>query len=345
MNSQAAADIVELSIKEDPETLQKISILKLFIILGILFTLPLGILSLFQDNIILSFSLLFISALLLVNYYFIFNSKMYTFASTLLVYLFFFLFLYLVYSGGVENTGSLWIYIFPGLALFLHGLKHGLIDISVFLFIITLMFFLNNGSYLEASYTDEYKIRLILIFAMITLFTSLYEYSSTNSFKKMRLLTNKLIDVGKEDQLSKLTNKRSIYEEVELLFHYAKENKQTLVVMLCDIDYLHDINGRYGSDVREMDIKEISQEIQNSIKNSDAVAWWSGEEFIVLFPQTNLSDAHKYSIALKKRIKNLKIIHDRKPIQVTLTTGASNIENANSVYSAVRQADSKMYNA
>ena len=115
--------------------------------------------------------------------------------------------------------------------------------------------------------------------------------------------------------------------------------------MLCDIDYLHDINGRYGSDVREMVIKEISQEIQNSIKNSDAVAWWSGEEFIVLFPQTNLSDAHKYSIALKKRIKNLKIIHDRKPIQVTLTTGASNIENANSVYSAVRQADSKMYNA
>ena len=332
------------SVEEDPEALRKIYILKLFVMLGILFTLPLAVLSLFEDNTILSLSLLSISALLSINYYLMVNKQTYSLGSHVIVYLFFFLFIYLVYSGGVADTGSLWIYTFPALALFLHGLKHGLIDICVFLFLITLMFYLNNGSYLEAIYTDEYKIRVILIFTVITLLTSLYEYSSTHSFENMRVLTKKLIAIAKEDQLTELAGKRGIYEEVELLFHYAKENNESLVIMLCDIDYLHDIKGRYGSEVGDMVIKEIYQEIQNSIKNSDSVAKWSGEEFIILLPEMKLSDAHKYSRALEKRIENLKIIHDRKPIQVSLTTGASDIENVQSVYSAVRQADNKMYN-
>ena len=261
-----------------------------------------------------------------------------------MVYQFFVLFLYLVYSGGVVHTGSLWIFTFPALALFLHGLKHGLIDIGVFFLIITLMFSLNDGTYLEANYTDEYKIRLLLIFAVVTLLTSLYEYSSIYSFKQMRALTKKLIDIAKEEQLSELSDKRGIYEEMELLFYYAKEHNESLVIMLCDIDYLHDIRGRYGDDVGEMVITEISQEMQNSIKNSDTVAKWSGEEFIILLPKMKLSDAYKYATALEKRIKNLRIMHDRKLIQVSLTTGASDIENIKSIYSAVRQADNKMYN-
>jgi diguanylate cyclase (GGDEF)-like protein len=211
--------------------------------------------------------------------------------------------------------------------------------------LLSLMFYVNNGSFLEAVYTDEYKIRLILSFAVVTLLTSLYEHSSIKSFAQMRLLTKKLIDVAKEEQLTELASKRGIYEEMELLFDYAKEHNQTLIVMICDIDYLHDIHGRYGDTVGEMVIKEISQEIQNSIKNSDTVARWSGEEFIILFPQMELLDVHKYSTALEKRIKNLKIMHDRKPIQVSLTTGTSDIENVKSVYTAIRQADNKMYKA
>ena len=345
MNSDKSADSVVSSIDEDPEALRRISILKLFGGIGILFTLPFAVLSLFEDNYLLSLILLLIVALLSINHYLITNKETYVFGSHIIVYIFFFLFLYLVYSGGVGNTGSLWIYVFPAVALSLHGLKYGLVDIFIFIIFLSLMFFINNGSYLEAMHTDDYKIRLLLSFSVVTLLTSLYEYSNIKSFSKMRILTKKLIDVAKKEQLTELASKRGIYEEMELLFHYAKEHNETLVVMLCDIDYLQDIYGRYGHAVGEMVIKEISQEIHNSIKNSDSVARWSGEEFIILFPQTELSDVYKYSSALEKRIKNLKIIHDRQLIQVSLTIGVSDIENVKSVYSAVRQAENKMYKA
>ena len=344
MNSDKSTDSVVSSIDEDPEALRRISILKLFGGIGILFTLPFGVLSLFEDNYLLSLLLLLIAALLSINHYLIVNKETYVFGSHIIVYIFFFLFLYLVYSGGVGNTGSLWIYVFPAVALFLHGLKYGLVDIAIFIILLSLMFFISNGSYLEAMYTDDYKIRLLLSFSVVTLLTSLYEHSSIKSFAKMRILTKKLIDVAKEDQLTELASKRGIYEEMELLFHYAKEHDEELSIMLCDIDYLQDIYGRYGHAVGDMVIKEIEKEIHNSIKNSVAIAKWSGEEFIILFPKTELMDAYKYSTALEKRIKNLKIIHDRQLIQVSLTTGVSDIENVKSVYSAVRQADNKMYN-
>ena len=344
MNSYRPTWTSVASIEEDPEVLGKIFILKLFVMLGMLFSLPFGVLSLFQDNYILSLFLLSTSAILTINYYLIVNKQTYTLSAHIMVYLFLVLYIYLVYSGGVEDTGSLWIYVFPSLALFLHGLKHGLIDIAIFIILLSLMFLIDNGSYLEGSYSDEYKIRLLLSFLMVTLLSSLYEYSSTKSLAQMRVLTEKLIGVAKQEQLLELTKRRGIYAEMEVLFTYAKENNEALSIILCDIDYLHDINGRYGTDVGDMVIKEIEEEIQKSINNSATVAKWSGEEFLILLPKTEFSDAHKFSLALEQRIKNLKIIHDRKPIQVSITTGVSDIENTKSIYSAVRQADNKMYN-
>jgi diguanylate cyclase (GGDEF)-like protein len=253
------------------------------------------------------------------------------------------LFLYLVYSGGIENTGSLWIYAFPSLTLFLHGLKRGLIDIAIFVILLTFMFVGIDDSLLATSYSSEYKLRLIFSFLVVTFLSSLYEYSSTKSFEEMHLLTEKLINVAKQDQLTDLANRRGIHEEMEHLYQEAKENNHPLCVMLCDIDFLHDINDRYGHEVGDMVIKEVAEEIQKSINNSHTVARWSGEEFLILLPETKLEDARHFATALEQRIENLVINCDRKPIRVTLSTGISDIKSVNSIYSAIRHADNEMY--
>jgi len=283
------------------------------------------------------------AVLLGMNYVFAIRKGHYNMGSHIIVYVFLLLFIYLVYSGGIENTGSLWIYAFPALALFLHGLKHGLVDIGIFVFILSLMFLVNSDAYLAASYSAEHKSRLILSFLIVTFLSSLYEYSSTKSFEEMRRLTEKLIYTAKQDQLAELTHKRGIHEEMEALYHHAKEHDEPLSIMLCDIDYLHDINGRYGKDVGDMVIREVANEIQHSIKNSHSLARWSGEEFLILLPQTHINDAYNFADALTRRIKNLNVMHDRNKIQVSLTMGVSDTKSANSIYAAIRQADNRMY--
>jgi len=328
---------------ESPECLRKMFIIKLFGVVGLLFTLPFGLASLFNGNHSLAFILILISILLISNYFLISRKSYYKLAANIIVYIFLVLFLYLVYSGGVANTGALWIYAFPALALFLHGLKKGLFDIAIFVMLLTLMFIGLEDGFLEASYTSEYKIRLIFSFLVVTFLSSLYEYSNSKSFTEMGILAEKLINVAKQDQLTELANRRGIHDEMQELYQEAKESNEHLCVMLCDIDFLHDINDGYGHEVGDMVIKEVANEIQNSINNTHTVARWSGEEFLILLPQTKLQDTYKFARALEKRIENLVISYDREQIQVSLSIGVSDIEKVNSIYSAVRRADNEMY--
>ena len=326
-----------------PECLRKIFTIKLFGVIGMLVTLPFSVLSFLNSQHILSLVLFAITVILLLNYFLVSKKAYYGLGANIIVYIFLILFLYLVYTGGVANTGSLWIYAFPALALFLHGLKRGLIDIAIFIILLTLMFIGFDNSFLEASYSDEYKSRLIFSFLVVTFLSSLYEYSNDKTFDEMNILTEKLINTAKQDQLTELANRRGIYEEMESLYEHAKKNNEELCVMLCDINFLHDINKSYGHEVGDLVIKEVAKEIQNSIKNTHTLARWSGEEFLILLPQTKLEDAHKFAAALEKRIENLNINYDRKHIKVTVSTGISNVEGVNSIYSAVRLADNEMY--
>ncbi|WP_309500265.1 diguanylate cyclase domain-containing protein [Sulfurovum sp.] len=329
--------------ENDPEFLRKLFTIKLFGSLGIVFTSSCAALSFLTANNQLSSILILTAVFLSINYYFVIRKAYYNLGSHIIVYVFFLLLIYLVHSGGIGNTGSLWIYTFPALALFLHGLKHGLIDIVIFVFILSVMFLVNNDQYLTTSYSDEYKLRLILSFLMVAFLSSLYEHSITKSFKEMRKLTEKLIAAAKQDQLTEFINKRGIHEEIGELQRHAQEHDEALSVMLCDIDYLHDINERYGPKIGDMLIEEIAAEIQKSINNTQAIARWTGEEFLILLPQTKIEDAYKFAGALDKRIKNLAIMYERSKIQVSLSIGISDIENGGSIYSSIRHADSQMY--
>jgi len=328
---------------KNPKLARKIYLIKLFGIIGILVTLPFGLLSMYYGNLKLSILLIVVAAFLGVNYLLVVKTTRYVLASNIIVYLFLLLFLYLVYSGGVENTGSLWIYAFPPLALFLHGLKKGLVDIALFVILLTVMFLYPGNELLSASYSDEYKLRLIFSLLVVSFLSSLYEYSSAKSHQQLELLTYKLIGIAKEEQLAEITSKRSINDEMEVFFDYAMEHDEDLSLVLCDIDYLYDIQERYGKDVSDMIIDKISDEIKKSIHNSMAISRWTGNELLIVLPQTKYDDACTFSNALEKRIKNLKIIHDRKPILCSLTTGVADAKNTKSIYGMIRNADAKMY--
>ncbi|MBA1420713.1 MAG: GGDEF domain-containing protein [Epsilonproteobacteria bacterium] len=327
----------------NPGLARNIFLIKLFGLMGVVVTMPFGILALFRGNTTLSMMLICISSVLILNYFFASKREKYAFSSSVIVYLFLCLFLYLVYSGGIENTGSLWIYVFPALALFLHGFKHGLIDIGIFVLGMIIILYMPLDAPLMATYNDEYKSRLLFSFVTVSFLASLYEYFSGKSFEQVCALSKKLIKVAKEEHLAELARKRGIGEEYELLFAYAKKHNESMSIVLADIDYLPDIKGRYGNDIGEMVIHEIKHSIENCIKNSEAIVRWSGAEFLILLPQTVYADACKFAEALEQRIKNMTLTHDGKPMHISLTTGVTDIENSNSIYAAIRNADSKMY--
>lgn len=62
---------------------------------------------------------------------------------------------------------------------------------------------------------------------------------------------------------------------------------------MIDIDHFKNINDEYGHHTGDIVLKEIAKLIKSCVRETDTVARWGGEEFIVLLPETKKEDAFK----------------------------------------------------
>jgi hypothetical protein len=100
----------------------------------------------------------------------------YLFASHVSVSVFGLFFLYLAIDGGVDNTGHLWAFAFPLLAVIHFGLKKGTIAIGLFLAGI-IFFFAVDFPLAASAYSLDFKFRFVSSLLTISIFAYLHEES------------------------------------------------------------------------------------------------------------------------------------------------------------------------
>ena len=103
------------------------------------------------------------------------RTQTYGFASDVAVSTLGILFLYLAIAGGINNTGHLWAFTFPLLAVIHFGLKNGAIAISLFLGCI-IFFFASDYPLAASSYSLDFKFRFISSLLAISIFGYVHEY-------------------------------------------------------------------------------------------------------------------------------------------------------------------------
>ena len=169
----------------------KPSIILLFSQIGITICASMGLLGLYQKNYVLAATLFFASFIYFLGFYICKNHNNIRLSSAIILYSLYLLMFYLVFTGGVAQTGPLWIYIVAPVSLSIHGLKRGLFDIAVFITLIIVIMFLpiENGSH--AIYPTEFKLRLIYSFLTVTFLSALYEYTRDHALKKTLELSHK----------------------------------------------------------------------------------------------------------------------------------------------------------
>ncbi len=96
-----------------------------------------------------------------------------------ILYLMGLLLLFLLCTGGVENTGPLWLYFFPTLTFFSHGLKRGAIILTVFSAFYTIIILFPQLPFVTANYTTVFKQRLLGSIAVVIIMAVVYEYVRT----------------------------------------------------------------------------------------------------------------------------------------------------------------------
>ena len=145
------------------------------------------------------------------------------------------------------------------------------------------------------------------------------------------------------DYLTKLYNRRYLYEMGNALFSSAKRNSIQIVIAMVDIDFFKRINDTYGHDIGDMAIVSVAQAISRSFRTSDIVARMGGEEFCIV--AVNNDAPEETMNRLRLQIEKLAIpLDEKESIHLTVSIGVST-KLADSLDEMINHADEALYKA
>src|SRR5690606_10889504 len=132
-----------------------------------------------------------------------------------------------------------------------------------------------------------------------------------------------LLHLSQQDELTKISNRRTFDEMLDVYFSQAKRESSSLSVLFIDVDFFKNYNDFYGHQKGDDVISTIALTIKNAIRHMDFVARYGGEEFVVLLPETDANGAYAVASNIFKAIDRLRIPHEKSHIsdQITISLG------------------------
>ncbi len=148
------------------------------------------------------------------------------------------------------------------------------------------------------------------------------------------------------DQLTGIANRRSAKRRLKEEIHRFQRYRQFFSVLLFDIDHFKSVNDRFGHWAGDKCLKELIKRIKPMLRETDFMARWGGEEFVILFPGTDVESASSVAERLRKAIENTRFIYNKQEIAVTISIGVTEIKPDDANLEAIfNRADSAMYEA
>jgi diguanylate cyclase (GGDEF)-like protein len=329
----------------DNEELQQPHVVSLFALVGMSITAIMGFIGLFNGNFVLAGSLFVASFIFFVGYHSYKKNNNVKLSSAIVLYSLYILMFYLIYTGGVENTGPLWIFIVAPVSVFIQGLKRGLIDIALFVVIISVILLVPTDIMAHAAYTTEFKLRLLYSFLTVTFLSALYEYSREKSYKQALELSEKYQKLANLDPLTQLSNRRDALSILKRAKARLVRCKEPLSIILCDIDFFKKINDQYGHNAGDAVLIELAEIFTKNAREQDCVARWGGEEFLFILPQTTAESANIFAVKIQKKLQNHSVNYENKNINVKVSMGIEQVKDNQTIDEIINNADKNLYQA
>jgi diguanylate cyclase (GGDEF)-like protein len=158
--------------------------------------------------------------------------------------------------------------------------------------------------------------------------------------------TRQLVWLANTDPLTGLKNRRAFMETAEAQILQCRRYPHPLAALLIDIDHFKSINDRYGHHVGDQAIRRVTDTITNTLRDSDIIGRFGGEEFAVLMPHTDLPAALVAAERLRQAVAGMKIgLLEGGPLSMTISLGLAMHEPGVSLDTLLMRADMALYRA
>lgn len=152
------------------------------------------------------------------------------------------------------------------------------------------------------------------------------------------------------DALTGAFNRRYMLEYMEVELKRSKRYDHSFSFIMCDLDHFKTVNDTFGHETGDKVLIDFVKSLKEVIRDDlDLVFRYGGEEFAVVLPVTNISEAKILAERLRIHIENKKIKIKDKTIQITASFGIYGYEpgmdNDLTIKTIINAADKFMYRA
>ena len=152
----------------------------------------------------------------------------------------------------------------------------------------------------------------------------------------------KLRRMATHDPLTGLLNRRGIDQRLNQKLKEARRYGRPLSVVLFDIDHFKDVNDTYGHDVGDAVLKGLAKAAGVHLRESDMLARWGGEEFLVVAPETRHDGALELGEKLRETVEETP---QPQAGRITISAGVATYREDDNGPGLVKRADEALYRA
>jgi len=157
---------------------------------------------------------------------------------------------------------------------------------------------------------------------------------------KLKILISDLDQLARTDELTGAWNRRRFEETVETEMDRLRRYGQRLSLMILDVDHFKKINDLYGHSIGDQVLIDLSNTIRSSLRVSDSLTRWGGEEFIILCPNTTAETVSKLAERLRKEVSSIEF---QKVGNITLSFGVAECGAEETWEQWLHRADEALY--
>jgi len=156
-------------------------------------------------------------------------------------------------------------------------------------------------------------------------------------------LREKVEDLATKDELTRVCNRRKLFEVLEREVDLAKRKSYQFGLLMIDLDDFKEINDTYGHLAGDLVLKNVASTIKKTLRNEDYLGRYGGEEFLIILTNPTLKNARLCANRIKKIIEDLNIEFNNQKIKVTISIGASIYCPDESLDTILARSDKALY--
>ena len=159
-------------------------------------------------------------------------------------------------------------------------------------------------------------------------------------------LSNQLARHALEDPLTGLSNRRAFRETTPTLFRKLKSAKDSLGLLLLDIDFFKRVNDTHGHAVGDAYLVHFAREVAACLRSGDRLYRIGGEEFVALLPGLSREDLQQVALRICKHIEASSLDIENIHVARTVSIGASLVCKSDlCINTVLDRADAALYAA